>query len=250
MQKRVKTTLLWNGTDFGWAGSDSLIIDLLSNAQRYMRAITTFTDVRKIPTKDELNAHFSDVTKQFIEYMRWAYGAVLDPQRVSGIKIKLDSVRGLPKFSLKYQKSESVTVVYVFRISNKYGGPIATLLKESYIGLRNDPIFLTEKRDVHDTKSIKEMPATDLPVENIVTSPDIASRDSLGATMTKNSFVLVIDASADPTVDTGGALYYHDVVAETWTKIAEYVAISDVDGSYAIVKSPTHTLREDFDREF
>lgn len=129
MQKRVKTTLLWNGTDFGWPGSDSLIIDLLSNAQRYMRAITTFVDVRKITTKDELNAHFSDVTKQFIEYMRWSSGAVLDPQRVSGIKIKLDSARGLPKFSLKYQKNEYVTVVYVFRISNKYGIPIAKILR-------------------------------------------------------------------------------------------------------------------------
>lgn len=130
MQKHVKVKLIWNGSDFGFPGSDDLIIDLLSNAQRYIRAITTFVDVRKIPTPEELNLLFADVVKQFIEYMHWVNGEVVLPEQVSDIKIKLDSARGLPKFSLKYQKNESVTVVYVFRISNKYGGPIAKLRKK------------------------------------------------------------------------------------------------------------------------
>lgn len=51
---------------------------------------------------------------------------------------------------------------------------------------------------------------------------DITARDALGANTTKNTFVVVIDASADPTVNTGGAMYFRDVSSNTWTKVAEY----------------------------
>lgn len=51
---------------------------------------------------------------------------------------------------------------------------------------------------------------------------DITARDALEAGMTKNSFVMVADASADPTVDAGSALYFRNVSTSTWTKVAEY----------------------------
>ena len=49
--------------------------------------------------------------------------------------------------------------------------------------------------------------------------PDIASRDAL--ILTKNTQVLVVDASADPTVDSGAATYVWNTSNSTWTKISE-----------------------------
>lgn len=49
---------------------------------------------------------------------------------------------------------------------------------------------------------------------------DIAARDAL--VLTKSSFVLVADASADATVDVGAALYFYNSVTAAWTKVAEY----------------------------
>ena len=54
---------------------------------------------------------------------------------------------------------------------------------------------------------------------------DIGARDDLGATMDRNGFVLVSDASADATVESGAAMYFfNDAAAEgsEWTKIYEY----------------------------
>lgn len=49
---------------------------------------------------------------------------------------------------------------------------------------------------------------------------DITERDTLKPT--RNSFVLVKNAAADPTVGTGAALYIYDATAKTYSKIAEY----------------------------
>lgn len=51
---------------------------------------------------------------------------------------------------------------------------------------------------------------------------DIAARDALILTLEKNSFILVLDASADPTVESGSALYAYDFETATVHKIAEY----------------------------
>ena len=51
---------------------------------------------------------------------------------------------------------------------------------------------------------------------------DIAARDALFATATANMLALVIDASADPTVETGSALYAYDFGSSTVYKVAEY----------------------------
>lgn len=55
---------------------------------------------------------------------------------------------------------------------------------------------------------------------------DIAARDALE--LTKSSFVLVSDASADATVNVGAALYFYNSVTDAWTKVAEYESMDVV----------------------
>lgn len=56
--------------------------------------------------------------------------------------------------------------------------------------------------------------------------PDIAARDAL--VLTRNMMVLVTDASGDPTVDSGAALYVYNVNTDAYTKIAEYESMDVV----------------------
>lgn len=51
---------------------------------------------------------------------------------------------------------------------------------------------------------------------------DIAARDAMVAGMTKNTFVMVADATGDATVGVGSALYFRNINTNTWTKVAEY----------------------------
>lgn len=55
---------------------------------------------------------------------------------------------------------------------------------------------------------------------------DIAARDALE--LGRNALVLVIDASADPTVDTGSALYAYVEADDSWVKVAEYESMDVV----------------------
>lgn len=55
----------------------------------------------------------------------------------------------------------------------------------------------------------------------IVFAADIAARDAYEGAATA-MLVLVQDASADPTVDAGAALYFWDPAGEDWIKVAEY----------------------------
>lgn len=56
----------------------------------------------------------------------------------------------------------------------------------------------------------------------------IAERDDYTASLEKNSFILVIDASADPTVGAGSALYAFDFEAQATYKVAEYESMDVV----------------------
>lgn len=57
---------------------------------------------------------------------------------------------------------------------------------------------------------------------------DIAARDALASTATHNLMVVVINASDDPTVDSGSALYAYDLASATWFKLAEYESMDVV----------------------
>lgn len=69
--------------------------------------------------------------------------------------------------------------------------------------------------------------------------PDIAARDALILTLEANAMILVVDATDDPTVDLGSALYAYDFTSETTYKIAEYESMDIVLEWSAIVGGPT-----------
>lgn len=56
--------------------------------------------------------------------------------------------------------------------------------------------------------------------------PDIAARDAL--VLERNALALVIDATADPTVDAGSALYAYVEADTSWVKVAEYESMDVV----------------------
>lgn len=66
---------------------------------------------------------------------------------------------------------------------------------------------------------------------------DIAERDAL--TPTTNTQVLVVDASADPTVNSGSATYVYRVSTSTWIKISEAESQDLVLNWSAIVGRPS-----------
>jgi len=69
------------------------------------------------------------------------------------------------------------------------------------------------------------------PVEIVA---NIAARDTLTASATTNRIILVTDASADPAVDTGAALYVWNETAGSVTRIAEYESM-DVSLTWASI---------------
>ncbi len=81
--------------------------------------------------------------------------------------------------------------------------------------------------------------AADLTAVDIVT--DIAARDALTATLNRNAMILVIDASADPTVGSGSALYAWDDASSTIYKIAEYESMDVVIQWASIQGGPSST---------
>jgi len=56
--------------------------------------------------------------------------------------------------------------------------------------------------------------------------PDITARDAL--TLTSNALVTVVDASGDPTVTTGAALYIWDNANSTYQKLSEFESMDVV----------------------
>lgn len=54
---------------------------------------------------------------------------------------------------------------------------------------------------------------------------NIDARDALQPSLTKSGFVLVVDATDDPTVDVGAALYFYDKVGDAFTKVSEYESL-------------------------
>lgn len=68
---------------------------------------------------------------------------------------------------------------------------------------------------------------------------DIAARDALIAGAVGNLMILVVDASADPSVDAGSALYAYAKTTDTVYKLAEYESMDVVIQWSAIQGRPT-----------
>lgn len=73
---------------------------------------------------------------------------------------------------------------------------------------------------------------------------DIATRDA--ATITSNAAVLVTDASADPTVTAGAAMYLYELTPDTFTKVSEFESL-DVNATWAALTGKPTSLVADID---
>jgi hypothetical protein len=71
--------------------------------------------------------------------------------------------------------------------------------------------------------------------------PDIAARDALTADLDRNAMILVVDASGDPTVGSGSALYAYGAANATVYKVAEYESMDVVIQWSAIQGGPSST---------
>jgi hypothetical protein len=79
---------------------------------------------------------------------------------------------------------------------------------------------------------------------NLLLTPNIASRNALE--LTKNTLVLVQDATGDPTVNSGAALYFFDAATSTFTKVSEYESL-DVTLNWASIADRPESSVEDID---
>lgn len=70
---------------------------------------------------------------------------------------------------------------------------------------------------------------------------NIAERDALAETAESNLMVVVIDATDDPTVTVGSALYAYALASETWYKLSEYESMDIVVQWNQIQGAPSST---------
>lgn len=86
--------------------------------------------------------------------------------------------------------------------------------------------------------ALASLPSSGAPV---LFAADIAARDALEPGLTEAVFVLVEDATGDPTVTTGAALYAWNPATTAWLKVAEYESM-DVQLTWAAIQGkPTST---------
>jgi hypothetical protein len=77
---------------------------------------------------------------------------------------------------------------------------------------------------------------------NVKAVADIAARDALA--LTSSAVVMVADATADATVDTGAAMYMWNNDASTWTKIYEWEGMDATLDWANIQNKPTSTVAQ------
>jgi hypothetical protein len=88
------------------------------------------------------------------------------------------------------------------------------------------------------TAALSSLPSSGAPV---LFAADIAARDALEDDLTQAVFVLVQDATGDPTVEAGAALYAWNPATSSWLKVAEYESM-DIELTWdAITGKPVST---------
>lgn len=97
-------------------------------------------------------------------------------------------------------------------------------------------------RAIGNTAMIQSIINSSLASVNLVEiAADIAARDTLTGAATGNLLILVVDASADPTVTSGAAFYGWDDANSTVYKISEFESLDVVLDWNNIVNGPTST---------
>jgi hypothetical protein len=69
---------------------------------------------------------------------------------------------------------------------------------------------------------------------------DITARDALDLDI--NTMVLVTDATGDPTVEAGAAMYFYDATSETFIKVTEYESLDVTLNWAALADKPTSSV--------
>ena len=88
------------------------------------------------------------------------------------------------------------------------------------------------------TDALASLPSSGAP---LVFVADIAARNALEGSLTSATFVLVEDATGDPTVNAGAALYGWNPATTSWLKLAEYESMDVTLTWTAIQGRPTST---------
>lgn len=128
----------------------------------------------------------------------------------------------------------------------------STLVADSFYFVENGGYaesYLTDNaglpRSIGNTEMINALIAeavSQLEAGGVVIAEDITERDSLSPTV--NTLVLVIDATGDPTVGNGAALYVYNVSTQEYLKVAEYESMDVVIQWSSIQGRPTSTPSE------
>ncbi|MCY1448907.1 hypothetical protein D9M71_656160 [compost metagenome] len=91
------------------------------------------------------------------------------------------------------------------------------------------------------SEALSALPSSGAPVLFVA---DIAARDALEPSLEQAVFVLVQDATGDPTVTAGAALYAWNPATSTWLKVAEYESMDVTLTWDAIQGRPTSTAAQ------
>ena len=73
---------------------------------------------------------------------------------------------------------------------------------------------------------------------------DIPARNTLGSSLNRNALVLVLDATGDATVGSGGAMYAYNNAADTFSKVTEYESLDRVITWSEITGKPTSSVAQ------
>lgn len=71
---------------------------------------------------------------------------------------------------------------------------------------------------------------------------DVAARNTLGTTLNRNALILVLDATGDPTVASGGAMYAFNNSNDTYSKVTEYESLDRIITWSEISGKPTSSV--------
>ncbi len=79
---------------------------------------------------------------------------------------------------------------------------------------------------------------------NIIKVADIAARDVHANNQSANTIYLVVDATADPTVNTGAAAYFYEKATEVFTKFAEFESLDVITKWSDIQNRPSSSVAD------
>ena len=129
----MKATLVWNGKDFGFAGSEELVPSIAIGFRRYASLITGPSVLWRMPTKKERDDCFKGVIDQLINYIAANGINIIAPAEVTCFKISMSTKTGLPKFSFVAQGGWISQEVCEFKIKDGKGDLLPALLREMNI---------------------------------------------------------------------------------------------------------------------